>query len=408
MAKYNFTAKNQQGESFSGIREAQSENDLARSIRKEGYLLISAEEIKEGGKSASRPGKLSLPFLGRVSLKDKIFFARNLQVMISAGVSLPRSLNILSEQSNNKRFKKVISEVVDAIMKGEQFSAAITKHPDVFSDFFVSIAKVGEESGSLQENLGILVKHMERENDLKNKIKGAMMYPAVIIAAMIGIGILMLVMVVPQLAEVFEDVGASLPLSTRMVMGLGSFVTEKWYVIVAVVLFSLILFRASLRTAFGKKTLAGFLLKVPVISSLVKKINAAHTARTLSSLIEAGTPLVRSLQITSDTLNNFYFKKAIGESIRRVKKGDKLSEALMSYQKLYPLTVIQMIEVGEETGATSDILQKLADFYETEVGDATKNLSSIIEPIVMLLIGGVIGFFAVSMVQPIYGMMGVL
>ena len=234
------------------------------------------------------------------------------------------------------------------------------------------------------------------------------MYPAVIITAMIGIGVLMLVMVVPQLAEVFEDVGASLPLSTRMVMGLGSFVTEKWYIVVAVILFSLILFRVSLRTAFGKKTLAGFLLKIPIISPLVKKINSAHTVRTLSSLIEAGTPLVRSLQITSDTLTNFYFKKAIGESIHRVRKGDKLSEALMSYQQLYPLTVIQMIEVGEETGATSDILQKLADFYEEEVGDATKNLSSIIEPVIMLLIGGVIGFFAVSMVQPIYGMMGVL
>jgi len=407
MPEYYFTAKSQKGESYSGTREAKNEHELARAIRKEGYLLISASETKDG-KLAFKSKKPSFAFLGRVSLKEKMFFVKNLQVMISAGVSLPKSLSILSEQSKNKKFKKVLLEVVDSIVKGESFSVAITKHPDVFSDFFINIAKVGEESGSLQENLGILARHMERENDLKNKIKGAMMYPSVIIGAMVGIGILMLVVVVPPLAEVFEEFEASLPLSTRMVMAFGTFFTERWYIIVGLVVFMVALFQFSLKTGPGKKTFAGFLLRAPILSPLVKKINATHTVRTLSSLIDAGTPLIRSLQITSDTLSNFYFKKAIKESISKVKRGDKLSHALKAYQDLYPLTVIQMIEVGEETGATSDILKKLADFYEEEVTNTTKNLSSIIEPIIMLLIGGVIGFFAVSMVQPIYGMINVL
>jgi len=408
MPEYYFTAKSQKGETYSGTQEAKNEQELARKIRQEGYILISAKETKNN-KLIAKPGRSFFDFLGgRVSLKEQIFFVRNLQVMISAGVSLPKSLAILSEQTKNKKFKKVLSEIVDAIVRGEHFSAAIIKYPEVFSSFFVSVVKVGEESGTLEENLSILARQMERENDLKTKIKGAMIYPSVILAAMVGVGILMLVMVVPQLAEIFEDAEIALPLTTRLVIGLGNFLTEKWYFFIIIILFSMVLIRASLKTSPVKKTVSGLLLRIPVISPLVKKINATHTIRTLSSLIAAGTPLIRALQIISETLSNFYFKKAIEESISKVKRGDKLSEALRPYRDLYPLTVLQMLEVGEETGSTSDILQKLADFYEEEVGNATKNLSSIIEPILMLFIGGAVGFFAVSMIQPIYGMMGVL
>ena len=408
MPEYYFTAKSQKGETYSGTQEAKNEQELARKIRQEGYILISAKETKNN-KLIAKPGRSFFDFLGgRVSLKEQIFFVRNLQVMISAGVSLPKSLAILSEQTKNKKFKKVLSEIVDAIVRGEHFSAAIIKYPEVFSSFFVSVVKVGEESGTLEENLSILARQMERENDLKTKIKGAMIYPSVILAAMVGVGILMLVMVVPQLAEIFEDAEIALPLTTRLVIGLGNFLTEKWYFFIIIILFSMVLIRASLKTSPVKKTVSGLLLRIPVISPLVKKINATHTIRTLSSLIAAGTPLIRALQIISETLSNFYFKKAIEESISKVKRGDKLSEALRPYRDLYPLTVLQMLEVGEETGSTSDILQKLADFYEEEVSDTTKNMSSIVEPILMLLIGGAVGFFAVSIIQPIYSMMGVL
>ena len=408
MPKYYFTAKSQKGESYSGSQQAQNEHELARALRKDGYLLISAIE-SEKGKSPLETKRYSLPFFGgRVPLKEKLFFVKNLQVMVSAGVSLPKSLKVLSEQSRNKKFKKVLSEVAEAIVKGEHFSEAIARYPEVFSNLFVNIVKVGEESGSLQENLSILARQMERENDLKNKIKGAMMYPAVIITAMVGIGILMLVVVVPQLGQVFEEFGASLPLSTRIIIGLGSFLTERWYIVIAIIVFLALSIKAVLRTESGKKVLSGILLRLPIISPLVKKINATHTVRTISSLIAAGTPLMRSLQIASETISNFYFKKALKESIEKVRKGDRLSDALRPYQNIYSLTVIQMLEVGEETGETSEILQKLADFYEEEVNDSTKNLSSIIEPIIMLFLGGAIGFFAISMVQPIYGMMSIL
>jgi len=408
MPKYYFTARSQKGENFSGSREAKNEHDLARSLRNDGHLLVSVTETKDGRSFLKKRSQIFNFLGGGVPLKEKLFFVRNLQVMISAGVSLPKSLTVLSEQAKNSKFKRVLSDVAEAIVKGEHFSSVIAKYPEVFSNLFVSIVKVGEESGTLEANLVILARQMEREHELKTKVRGAMIYPLVIAMAMIGIGILMLIMVVPQLAEVFEEFGTSLPLSTRIIIALGDFFKERWYLLALIVFVFLLLAKAALKTGPIKKLLAGFLLKVPIISPLVKKINATYTVRTLSSLIVAGTPLIRSLQIASETISNFYFRKAIEKAIDKVKKGEKLSEALRPYQNLYSPTVIQMIEVGEETGETSGVLQKLADFYEEEVGDATKNLSSVVEPIMMLLIGGIVGFFAVSMVQPIYSMMGVL
>jgi len=408
MPEYHFTAQSQKGESHSGTREAKNEHDLARSLRQDGYLLISCAEAKKSKPLLKlRQGPLAF-LLGGVSLKEKIFFVRNLQVMISAGVSLPKSLSILSQQTNNKKFKRVLLEVVEAIVKGEHFSEVIAKYPDVFSNLFVSVVRVGEESGTLEDNLGILARQMERENDLKTKIKGAMIYPVVVLIAMIGIGILMLIMVVPQLAEIFESVEATLPLSTRMIIGLGDFLATKWPLLLLALVILAVATRFGLKTKAARNAVAGFLLKVPIISPLVKKVNATHTIRTLSSLVAAGTPLIRSLQIVSETLSNFYFRKAISQSIDKVKRGEKLSSALRPYSNLYPLTVIQMLEVGEETGQTSEILQKLADFYEEEVSSATKNLSSVIEPIMILFVGGAVGFFAISMIQPIYSMTQVL
>jgi type IV pilus assembly protein PilC len=407
MPRYFFTARSQKGQPYSGTREAKDKHQLARILRQEGYVLISAViEQKKKKKLSLESWQELVPLLGKVSLKEKMMFARNLQVMISAGVSLPKALQTLSEQSKNRKFKKTLLKIADGIIKGKSFSSALAEYPDIFSNLFCNVVKVGEESGALEENLGILVRQMERENDLKTKIKGAMMYPAVIIIAMIGIGILMLVMVVPKLAETFEELEVELPLTTKIVIGLGTFLTEKWYLVILLVFVLIIIVRLILRTKIGKMGLDTFNLKIPVISTLIKKTNAAYTVRTLSSLISAGTPLVRALQIVSETLNNFYFRQALTESIEKVKRGQKLSEALRPYQELYPLTVIQMIEVGEETGQTSEVLQKLADFYEEEVANATKNLASVIEPVIMLLIGGAVGFFAISMVQPIYSMMG--
>jgi len=402
VAKYFFNAKSQKGEPYSGTLEAKDESELARTLRQQGYFLISASGQKE---KKEKKFELSIPFLGGIPLQEKINLARNLQVMISAGVSLPKALNTLSLQSKSKKLKKVLVEISEEIMKGKNFSDSLSRYPDIFSELFCNMVKVGEESGSLEENLGILSRQMEREYELKSKIKGALMYPAVIILAMVGIGIMMLVVVVPQLAKTFEELETELPLTTKAVIFLGTFLVERWYLAVLILVILVFLVQAVTKMRTGKKTFDKIVLKIPIISPLIRKTNAAYTARTLSSLIASGVSLIRSLEIVANTLGNFYFKEAIAQAQEKVQKGEKLSQALKPYQNLYPASVIQMIEVGEETGETVQILAKLGDFFEEEISRATKNLAAVIEPILMLFIGGVVGFFAVSMVQPMYSML---
>jgi len=406
MPKYFFTAKSLKGEPKSGTLEAKDKSELARSLRQEGYVLISAS--LEGEEIKRKKFKISLPFLGRVSLTEKMMFTRNLQVMIAAGISLPRALGILALQTKSKKFEKVLFNVAKEITRGKSFSDSLQKHPDIFPEVFTSMVKVGEEAGTLEEVLKTLTQQMEREYELKSKIKGAMIYPAVIIFAMLGIGFLMLVMVVPRLAETFRELNVELPPTTKLVISFGTFLAEKWFFGILMAIGIFFVFRIILKTKKGKRMIDSLFLKIPIISPIIKKTNSASTVRTLSSLFASGVPIVRALEIVSGSLGNIYFREAMAESAEKVRKGSKLSEALKPYQDIYPSIIIQMIEVGEETGETSDVLGKLADFFETEVGNATKNLSAVIEPILMLIIGAVVGFFAISMVQPMYSMLGAI
>jgi len=403
MVKFIYQARNLQGEQKTGEAEAEDRHELAKNLREEGYLLIRASS--EGKKKRF---SFSVPFSGRVSLTSKLMFARNLKVLVAAGVSLPRSLKILSEQTKNKKLRKTLLEIREEIIKGKSFSESLESYSDVFSELFVNMIRVGEETGTLEDVLGVLTRQIEKDHQLKSKIKGAMVYPAVIIFAMAVIGALMLVLVVPKLAEVFEEMDIELPATTKMIIAFGSFLSNYWYLIPTIFLVIVFLARFCLKTKIGKMIFDTAILKMPIINSIVIKTNSAYTTRTLSSLISAGVPIVRSLEIVSRSLTNVHYKRAIANSAEEVRKGAKLAETFSQYSKIYPNLIIQMMQVGEETGETSEILKKLSDFFEEEVINATKNLSTIIEPVLMLIIGGVVAFFAISMIQPIYGMMGSL
>jgi len=405
MPIYHYFAKSLQGEEKSGTVEAEDQRELAKSLKEQGYILVEANREKTEKK---RQFMIPLPFLGRVSLTERLMFTRNLQVMIAAGLPLPRAFQTLSSQTKSKKFKNVLLNISEEIIKGNSFSDSLEKHSDVFSEVFRSMIKVGEEAGNLEEVLKILSQQMERESELRSKIKGALVYPAVIVSAMVGIGILMLIMVVPKIAETFEELEIDLPFTTQMVIGLGTFLAEKWFLAISIIAVFLFFLWLSLKTGKGKRVIDSVILKIPVVSPLIKKTNSAYTVRTLSSLITAGVPIVRSLNIVAGILGNSYYKKAILEASEKVKKGEKLSEALEPYKDIYPLIVVQMIKVGEETGETSNILFQLADFFEDEIGYATKNLTSIIEPVLMIIVGAAIGFFAISMVQPMYSMLGAI
>jgi type IV pilus assembly protein PilC len=402
MPKYSFLAKSFDGKTEEGILEAKDEFEIAKILKERGLILIKAEKAKE-----KRRFQFSLPSFG-IPLSEKMFFTRNLKVMISAGVPLPRAISILSKQTKNKKFKVALEKISERIVKGERFSDVLSSFPQIFNEFYQNMIKVAEETGRLEDILEILAKQMERENELKSKIRGAMIYPAVIVCALIGVGILMLVVVVPKLAETFKELEIQLPLTTKIVISLGTFLEKNFLILLILFIFSIFFLLQFLKTKIGKRIFDRISLSLPVFSSLVKKSNSASTARSLSSLISAGVSLPKALEITANTLGNVFYKEALLEAIEKVKKGEKLSESLKPYQKLYSLTLISMIEVGEETGETSEILSKIADFYESEVSDTAKNLTSIIEPILMLIVGIAVGFFAVSMLQPMYSMIGAI
>lgn len=379
--------------------EAQDRFDLAKILRQQGYMIISCKEEKKR--------EIQLPFLSvleTVSISDKIFFSRNLAVMISAGVSLAKGLDILSHQTRNKKFNNILVELEENIKKGKSLSEGMKQYPRVFSPLFTAMVKVGEESGKLSESLNIISEQMEKDHTLRKKVKGAMIYPSVIIVAMIVIGVLMMMFVVPTLVSTFEELGVDLPMSTRIIVTLSEFFIQHTFFFLFSVSIIIIAIVFMFRSRRGKKIMGNILFHLPMFSSLVKKINSARTSRTLSSLISSGVDILEALSITKDVVQNNKFKDVLEKSKDDIQKGIPMSESFKNASHIYPILVGEMMAVGEETGELSHMLLRLADFYEEEVAEATKNLSTIIEPVLMIIIGAVVGFFAVSMIKPMYSM----
>ncbi len=401
MPLYEYIAKNKEGEKIKSQRSAKNSAELAQFLKQEGGFLISARTKEDSGKKK----RFSLG-LKRVSLAEKLMATRNLAVMISSGISLPKALDVLALQTKNKYFQKVLRGVKEQVLKGESLSVAFSRYPRVFPEVYCSMVKVGEKTGNMENVLGILADQLERSYQLRSKVRGAMIYPAVIIVVMIVVGIAMLVMVVPQLSETFQEMGIELPAMTQVVISLGTFVTEQWHLLILFFLALVLIFVALLRSKKGKQKFHSFLLRVPFISGLTKKINAAFCALTLGALIRGGVSIVEALDIASGVVGNIHFKKSLKKSGKEIQKGGKLSDTLALYPKLYSGLFVQMVKVGEETGETSQMMTRLADFYEEQVNNITKNLSSVIEPVLLLFVGAVVGFFAISMVQPIYSIMG--
>lgn len=407
MPIYFYKAKSLKEGEESGFLSAQSPSHLSRILRRRGYFLISAEK-----KGSEKKRKFKLPdlvffekFIG-VSLSEKLFFTRNLRVMVKTGISLPRAFKILSKQTKDKKFKKALEIISEKIAQGESLSNSLGIFPEIFSNLYQETLKVGEETGSLESSLKVLSGQMEKEYNLKSKIKTAMLYPLIVLGLALVMGIFMFIFIVPNLKAVFEDLSIELPFATKVIFALADFMTKNWtaaFLIIGLFIFILI---TSFKSQKGQKFKSRLILKLPVISKITRQTNSALSLRTLTSLLKAGVPIVRALEITSRTLTNFYFRESLGKAARVVEKGERLSQALRPYKNLYSPMVSEMIEIGEETGETSDILEGLADFYEEEVINALQKLSSTIEPILILIIGGVVGFFAVSMFQPIYSIMG--
>lgn len=408
MADFIYQAKNKKGETESGHLQAVNKYELASILRSRGLALISAKGIgfedDSVGRWLSYWQKIQGGF-GRIPIVEKMLFSRHLSVMLESGLSLDQALMVLSQQGKSSKLKKIISQIEQKIKQGRSFSESLGDYPRVFDRLYVNMVKVGETTGGLSRVLKILAEQMRKDYELIKRVKGAMMYPAVIIIAMIGIGILMMIIVVPKLTAMFEELNIDLPLSTKIVIWISDFLRENYLIGILIIISAVVGFRLILRLEPVRKILSKVYLYLPIFGSLARKVNCARFSRTLSALSQSGVKIVESLEIVSGTLKNYQYRRSLKKIAEKIEKGENLSLALSNYQGLYNPMIIQMIKVGEQTGRLSEILENLADFYEEEIDNTTQNMSSLIEPLVMLLIGGAVGFFAVSMLQPMYSMM---
>ncbi|MEK7610643.1 MAG: type II secretion system F family protein [Patescibacteria group bacterium] len=399
--KFKYRGRKISGEEASGTRDSQDKFTLAREMRAEGVTLISAEPE---GKLAHRGGLAGLNFISRVRLRDKIIFASSLGSMISAGLTLSRALNVLERQTRQPAFKKIIQSLEEAIGAGSSFHGALMSFPDVFPPLFVSMAAAGEESGNLPGALETVGNQMAKSYELRRKVRGAMIYPAIIIMAIIVIGALMMIFLVPNITSLFKELNVELPLSTRLVVGLSNFLVNHYLLALFLVLSVVAGFLRGRRTARGRRWLAWLALRFPLVGPIVRQYNSALITRTLSSLIAAGVSLIEALTITERVSQNHYYQQMLIIAGGQVEKGQTLSVLFHQEEKLFPPLVGELAEVGEETGKLSDMLLRAAHFYEDEVDQATKNLSTVIEPLLMIVIGVAVGFFAISMLGPIYSL----
>ncbi|HET8574977.1 MAG TPA: type II secretion system F family protein [Candidatus Paceibacterota bacterium] len=373
---------------------------LQEDLKKAGTELISIHEVKEKKWNFKDLNNL----LATVKLREKIIFARNLAAMVEAGLPMSRALSVLRRQTKNAKMQKMLDEFAQNIESGNTLSSGLAKYPKIFPELFVAMVRAGEQSGTLPQSLEVVGNQLEKSYNMRKKITGAMIYPSIVISAMVVIGILMFIFVVPTLTSTFSSLGAQLPASTRMIIAVSNFLAKDTVLALGLIIAVIIGVFLFFRTERGKRTYHFCVLYVPVIKNIVKESNAAYMSRTFSSLLASGVEVIEALKITRQVVPNVYFRKVIDEAIICVEKGEPIHQAFAEHDNLFPLLVGEMMEVGEETGQLIKMLERLAIFYEGEVEIATKDMSTIIEPILMLVIASAVGFFAVSMITPIYSL----
>jgi type IV pilus assembly protein PilC len=396
MSNFSYTAASKDGKQQTGVIEAANFLAAGHLLKEQGLVPMDIHEQSSFNWSSYFQG------FGSVPLKAKIAFILNLDLLLKSGVAAPRALRIIAKQTGNRKFRAIIDSLANSVETGKSLHEAMAEFPKVFSHIFLSMIEVGELSGNLEKSLEYLRIQLQREADLRSKTKGAMIYPAVIVTAMIVIGVLLAIFVLPKLTATFKEFDTQLPILTRIVIVISDFAAANAVVVIVGLVVLVVGAFLGSRTVPGKRALAWFLLHMPMISPITKKINIARFSRILGSLMKSGISVVQGLAVTGDALGNVYYQEVLAETANGVKLGKSLTESLAKYPSLFPFIVTQMLAIGEETGNLEQILEQLAEANESEIDDTMKNLSSIIEPILLLIIGVVVGFLALALIMPIY------
>jgi type IV pilus assembly protein PilC len=400
---YAYKVRDREGKMAAGSMEAENEEAVVSRLRQLGYAPISIEAEKGAGLKT----EVRLPGSGRVKLKDLAVFSRQFATMINSGLSLLRALTILGEQTSNRRLGEVIVQVRAEVEKGTSLSAALAKHPKVFNRLYVSMVRAGEIGGFLDQVLVKVAETFEKEVALRGKIRSAMTYPVVVFIMVIGIVSAMLLFIVPTFETLYESLGGTLPLPTRILMGASNMLRRFFLVVVLLAGALVFLFRKWKATQKGRYQWDRFKLKVKVFGPLFHKSALSRFSRTLATLIRSGVPILQALEIVAETVNNAVISRAVRDVQDSVREGESLATPL-SKHATFPAMVVQMMAVGEETGALDTMLSKVADFYDQEVEAAVASLTSMIEPILIAVMGAAVGGMVVALYLPLFNIINLV
>lgn len=395
---FNYEAVDETGAKKTGSIEAVNVDIAISSLQRRGLVLTSVHEAGEGGGLLAK----DITLFDHVAMKDIVILSRQLSTLFEAQVSALRVFRMLGAESENRVLAKTLTAVADDLQAGSAISAALAKHHKIFSDFYVSMVKAGEESGKLDETFEYLADYLDRTYELSSKVKGALIYPAFVVVTFITVMILMFTLVIPKISGILVDSGVQLPIYTQIIMGISNFLVSYGFVLLAVLIVAGFFVIRFVRTPPGRLAYDEAKLKIPYLSSLYRKLYLARLADNMNTMLASGIPMVRAIELTSSVINNKVYQNIFSEAMEAVKGGKTLSEALSAYPDQFPGILVQMTKVGEETGEVGPILKTLAHFYSREVATAVDSLVSLIEPLMIVLLGGGVAVLLASVLIPIY------
>lgn len=406
MPTFEYVARDKTGKEITGTQEASTKEALIQQLRDKGLMTSSVEEQK--AQTMVKKKTRGRAIGGRVNLRHLSIFCRQFATMINAGVSLVRCLDVLEQQTSSPRLKEIIRDIEVEVEGGATLSRAMAKFPAVFSNLSVGLVRAGEVGGVLDETLDRLATFLEKDMELRRKVKASMTYPVLVMIVAIGIVTFLVTFILPKFIKLFEELGLeedSFPLPTLILMRLSNFLTSKWYFAIAIIVGLFIATNRLKATKTGKRYFDIMKLRVPVFGSLNHKIAIARFARTLATLLSSGVPILQAMETVAGTVDNDVISDAILLSRASIREGDTIADPLAN-SRMFPPMVVQMITIGEETGQLDNMLEKVADFYEGEVDAALESLTSALEPVLIVFLGVVVGFIVISMFLPLVAIIG--
>lgn len=398
MATFSYTAHNKRGEMQKGSVVAMDQSAAAANLNERGLTPILIK--LDGGKKSGINLNFLSKFGGKVKLTDKMVFSRQFATMINAGIPISQALSILHSQTTNKKLKEVLGDAAKKVEGGAPLSSALGDHPDVFSPIYINMVKAGEAGGMLDDVLERLAIQMEKDAEIVGKIRSAMIYPSILTVVTFGAFAFLMVFLVPRMASIFEGLNTELPWYTKLMMAISSFLVNYGIYLVAAIVVAVIFLLRYRKSPKGSRMISKLMIKMPIFGEIVVKVNVARFSRTFGSLMSSGLSVLDALNTTATALGNSVFQDAIRSISKEVKAGKTIAEPLKS-MTIFPPIVSQMVSVGEETGKLDEILLKLADFYEKEVDSMVSGITSIIEPILIVTLGGLVGFIVIGVFGPL-------